>query len=70
MTKVTKTFAAYKNRNPGKWQRCDRCAHLLSPFACSMVKGLIDPCGICRYFEQRRKHHGDAETTGGRSEAA
>ena len=54
MHRISKVFAHYKARNPGSYKRCDLCEMWRSPAGCSLVKGLINSLGICRFFERKR----------------
>jgi secreted PhoX family phosphatase len=48
-TKMTQEAASYQNTPKGT-QRCDNCALFVSPDACKMVEGKIDPQGWCSVF--------------------
>lgn len=49
LPRISKAFAGYKEKSNDK-KRCHDCVHFQAPNGCTVVSGVIDEDGVCRYF--------------------
>lgn len=49
LPRVSKAFAGYEEKATGK-KRCHDCVHFQAPQGCTIVSGVINDDGVCRYF--------------------
>jgi len=50
--KASKKQSEYQNKPKGE-QKCDNCAHYISPNACMVVEGDISPEGWCKLWHKK-----------------
>jgi anaerobic selenocysteine-containing dehydrogenase len=50
--RVSKAFANYQDQASGG-HHCAICVHFRAPHSCEVVRGAINPNGVCRFFKAK-----------------
>ncbi len=66
---VSKAVANYQDHASGR-HHCALCVHFRAPHGCEVVRGTINPNGVCRFFKaktgkQVSSHHMNPKTISG-----
>lgn len=52
--KISKERADYREHTPRVSRRCGTCSMFRAPDRCTLVKGLINRGGVCKFWEPKR----------------